>query len=453
MSVALVVLAAGCRDYNRFGSTDLSVTTVEDLAIGEMDGGAGDAACAAPTDLFPAVATATRSDGAVSSEVSTIEIGRFTGAADLEVVALHPAVGMTLGATQLARRTTGKNFIPITASTLCATVMTSGRILQPGLDDVFSGCDCVNVPTADCEVRRLHWDAANGTWGVQTLKTPLQRPSALAVGYVDGDSYADLVITFNNSPMPADMGATYASGTVEVHLGKMDGSFDDAPSAVVSLPQDPSMQALVNPSTVKLGDFNEDGRTDLAVLGQDGSSSRLVLLLKTKAGGFDVYEDASTTGLSSAISGVAVGDVTGDGLVDLVLSSTGTPPLLVLEQKANVGPGMDRFNRVAVDIGGLARRATVLDWDGDGRQDIFVWLEPAAPADVLRPLLIRRLADGSFLPTTPGDTPQLVRSEQVPAMTVYGGIAAPRAVDLDGDCLPELLFADFALGGITVYGR
>src|SRR5437667_11712021 len=66
-------------------------------------------------------------------------------------------------------------------------------------------------------------------------------------------------------------------------------------------------------SAVAVGDFNGDGTLDLAVTGGSGTVS---ILLGTGTGSFGAKTDFGTGGASS----VVVGDVYGDGKLDLVVA-------------------------------------------------------------------------------------------------------------------------------------
>ncbi|MFA6001902.1 MAG: VCBS repeat-containing protein, partial [Thermoleophilia bacterium] len=67
-----------------------------------------------------------------------------------------------------------------------------------------------------------------------------------------------------------------------------------------------------SPSSVTTGDFNGDGKTDLAVANQ--SSNDVSVLIGNGNGGFD---SAGNTGVGSQPSSVTTGDFNGDGKADL----------------------------------------------------------------------------------------------------------------------------------------
>ena len=115
------------------------------------------------------------------------------------------------------------------------------------------------------------------------------------------------------------------------------------------------------PGSVAVGDFNRDGKQDMAVV--NITSNNVSVLLGDGAGSFGA---ATNFNAGTQPSGLAVGDFNGDGLQDLVTANFGTSNLSVL-----LGDGAGSFGaatNLATGTGPLA--VVVGDFNGDGRQDL-----------------------------------------------------------------------------------
>jgi len=196
----------------------------------------------------------------------------------------------------------------------------------------------------------------------------------------------------------------------------------DAPAALWTPKPPPRAAAAPIPlPAVAAGEFNGDGRPDLALVPQSGpEKGRVLALLSAEGGGWSLAPKGTGLEGIDRVRAVAVGDVDNDGLDDLFLARTGTNLLLR-------GLGGGRFADVTgrAGVGGDASTsvaALFLDADHDADLDIFVCnaAGPAGGPPVCRLWLNR--ANGSFTNVASG-----------PLAERGAPTAGVLAADLDGD--------------------
>jgi hypothetical protein len=183
-------------------------------------------------------------------------------------------------------------------------------------------------------------------------------PTSVAVGDFNGDGKLDLAAA-NQGTFP------YTDGSVSILLGKGDGTLLPAQT----------LSAGAGPRSVAVGDFNGDGKLDLAVAGYGfeyhgnypygywaPTDENVRVLLGQGDGSF---LPAQTFPAGSGPSAVAVGDFNGDSKQDLAIAGGGVNVLL--------GQGDGTFlPALNFPVGYNPRSVAVGDFNGDGKQDLAV---------------------------------------------------------------------------------
>ncbi len=207
--------------------------------------------------------------------------------------------------------------------------------------------------------------------------------------------------------------ANRGSNNVSVLLGTGTGSFGAATNFSVGNA----------PSSVTVGDFNGDGKSDLAVANRYGNN--VSVLLGTGTGSF-----GTATNFSVGIFpvSVTVGDFNGDGKSDLATANGSSNNVSV-----RLGTGAGSFGTATnFSVGTGPASVTVGDFNGDGKSDLAV-----ANANSSNVSVLLGTGTGSFGPAT--------------NFTVG---SSPRSVavgDFNGDGKSDLATANYNGGNVSVF--
>ncbi len=195
--------------------------------------------------------------------------------------------------------------------------------------------------------------------------------------------------------------ANFHDNSVTVLLGSGDGTFTQATGSPI---------AVGNfPWTLSTADFNRDGKADLAVSNNNyygGDSGTISILLGNGDGTFTQATGSPIT-MGRTPESAAVGDFNGDGIADLAVANNGNDTVSIL-----LGAGDGTFTPAAVGpifVGDFPQSTVTADFTGSGLSDLAVGNENDNVSVLLSILESATASAGSLSPPGPG-TQQVVAS-------------------------------------------
>ncbi len=216
----------------------------------------------------------------------------------------------------------------------------------------------------------------DGTFQPEVNYTTGVYPLAFTAQDMNGDGNLDLVV--------ADQESNYVS----VLLGKGDGTF----SPRTNLPAGPSSPVQLYATAAVVGDFDGDGIPDLAVDEVDfdypGTGVVSVLLGKGKG----VFQSPVSTKSNGAMDIMEAGDFNGDGRLDIALSTGNGAAVMLGNSDGTFGSPLQVVNT----LGTPARGLVTGDFNNDGNQDLVVLANGFVQANPIYVLLGN--GDASFQP-------------------------------------------------------
>jgi hypothetical protein len=245
-------------------------------------------------------------------------------------------------------------------------------------------------------------------------------PASVAVGDLNGDGKLDLVIANSGANTVSVLLNTTAPGAATLTFA----AHQDFPTGA-------------NPQSVAVGDLNGDGKLDLVVA--NFIASTVSVLLNTTAPGAATPTFAAKQDFPTGTNPyfVAVGDLNGDGKLDLVTANLGADTVSVLLNTTAPGAATPSFAaKQDFSTGSQPQSVAVGDLNGDGKLDLAVANDGANTVSVL------------LNTTAPGAATFTFAANQD-----FAAGAAPTSVavgDLNGDGKLDLVIANFSANSVSV---
>ncbi len=239
-------------------------------------------------------------------------------------------------------------------------------------------------------------------------------PWSVAIGDIDGDSKPDMVIANYNSNTVSILRNTASIGVLSfalkvdftsgihpksVTIGDIDG--DGKPDLVIANDSSNSVSVLRNtgssgfinfapkvdfatgsfPSSVAIGDIDGDEKPDLAI--PNDSSNTVSVLRNISISGTVSFAIKVDFGTGTQPTSLALGDINGDGRLDLAIANRSSNTISVLRNISTSGV-LSFAPKVDFATGSSPRFVAIGDMDGDGKSDLAITNQGSNTISILR---------------------------------------------------------------------
>jgi hypothetical protein len=233
-------------------------------------------------------------------------------------------------------------------------------------------------------------------------------PDTVAVGDFNSNGRPDLAITYSSSK------------TVSVMLNTT-----PAGSPIVSFAAAQTFAVGNSPFSLAVADFNGDGRADLAVANYNDNTVSILLNTTPEGASTSSFVAQRTFATGAKPLAVAAGEFNGDGRPDLAVANSNDKTVSVLLNTTATGAATASFaGQQSFAVGSVPEAVVAADPDGDGRPDLAVANRFGNTVSVL------------VNTTPPGSTTVSFAGQQT--FAVGNGPVAEAAGDFNGDGRTDL---------------
>jgi tetratricopeptide (TPR) repeat protein/ankyrin repeat protein len=359
-----------------------------------------------------------RTDFPTGNAPVAVAAGDFNGDGRLDLAVVNQGSVATIASSNGAVRAT--NVVTITTTSPHGLGAGQAVTISGVSDSSFNGTFTIaTVPSTTAFTYAQTGPAATsggGTVSTGTVSILLGNGDGTfqpRVDFATGAQPAAIAVGDFNGDGKLDLAvANQGDNTVSILLGKGDGTFQTHVDFATG----------AKPVAIVARDFNGDGKLDLAVANQDGNS--VSILLGKPDGTFQTHVDFATGTKPAAI---AVGDFNGDSKLDLAVANQTDNTVSIL-----LGNGDGTFSaKTDFATGNAPAGLAVADFNLDSRLDLVIANQGSSTVSILL-----GNGDGSF------GTRLEVPTGSGPSSVI--------AVDLNGDTRPDLAITDQSANTVSV---